>query len=410
MSAPAEAIRATIVDALEDAGAAEGAVVPRLAAFESGQADVPLSDLALDSVVRMELLVALEMEHEAVLGPEVFGEVAGLAELAERAAASSDAAGCEQENAPVEAAATAAPAVPLPRAARLFRRAFDPASTVVHARQLLERIGERITPTEFEELHGAHRAGALVPPGAPPKFGTAVDTWFATLERWMAGAGKERPEPYVATRLAPAAVHYSADPAPSRSERVLVVCFTTMSQRTLWMPQPVLLQHFDAGRVDVLVMSDPLKSAFRGRVPGVGRNVNDVVDWLARHPLVASYAEVRTMGASAGAYPAVLAGRALRARRSLGVAGRFPAERHVVTLAVMYFRSIRAALRTRGLDVVLAYNARKRRDRAYAHRLAFLTGARPLAVPPVGGHTEHDFLGPMVEHGELGAFLDEALF
>lgn len=85
----AEAIRATIVTALEEVGAGERVSPTALAAFEAGAADIDLADAGLDSLGRMELLVALELEHDVVVAPSVLFSLRSFAEASWRTSSAS---------------------------------------------------------------------------------------------------------------------------------------------------------------------------------------------------------------------------------------------------------------------------------------------------------------------------------
>lgn len=175
------------------------------------------------------------------------------------------------------------------------------------------------------------------------------------------------------------------------------------------MPTAVLLQHIDAHRFDVLMISDPLASAFRTGIPFMGGSVTEVVDWVANLPWLKDYDGLRVMGGSAGAYPAMLAGRRLSADLTVGISGRFPSERHLWTLLKMYFHSWVSWLRNRKAPVLLVHGTGRRGDVAYARRLTRLTGASRLAVHMPDRAVEHNIMEPMVAHGELAHFLGRTI-
>lgn len=404
-------IRATIATALEEINVIERLERTLLEDFEEGRGDIPLADLGLDSLERMELLAALELEHGAVIEPQVFSQfssLGGIASHVESAAASPGQSSVSPEVASEGSEPDRKTELPATSSVALFQRAFRGCRAVAELHQLLQTLEHRLTPLEFTSLRDWHHRGVLLPSDAAKKYEDALTSWQAGIERKMRGSGKLQPELFTSRRMAPAALHFRG-PGES-SSKTLLICFSVRGSRRLWIPHPVLLQHIDASRYDLLVLADPWRTAFRSGVPGMGESVHDVVRWIAKLELLGEYNRLRVLGCSAGGYPALLAGRLLGAELTACVAGRFPSERHLGEMIGMMFSSWISARRYRVGRVLLAYNETKNRDRRFARRIAWLTGANRLGVRLPGRDVGHDVMSPLVESGELGHFLERTLF
>ena len=77
------AIRQTIAEALEFANALEHVTAQDLAAFVAGSQPLTIEQIRLDSLARMELLIALETEHGVAVTPAAFERFESLAALAD---------------------------------------------------------------------------------------------------------------------------------------------------------------------------------------------------------------------------------------------------------------------------------------------------------------------------------------
>lgn len=402
-----ERIRATIVTALEDANVAAQLERARIEAFAAGAQDLPFSELGLDSLARMELLVALEMEHGAAVLPSEFSRLRSLDELARHVAAC--AARPQVVDAPMAGSGHVldAQSTMLARIPRLFRRAVVHCRTVAQMHLLLSLLSGRMTPLEAAAFRRAQQAGDALPHDAPARFADELEDWFRGFESTLRGAGKSEPEPYEGLRLAPAVTHFSGP--GERANKTLLVCFAGKGGRSMGIGLAPLLQHLDARRYDVLLIADMWATAFRGGVPLLGADVHAVVRWVEKLELLREYAGLRAAGASAGVYPALLTGPRIGAELIVGFNGRFPSERHLGTLISMYFHCTRALRRRDRGRVLLVHAANTRRDAAFARRLSRVTGSSRLAVEMSGRELKHNVMPPLLEHGELGWFLARTL-
>ncbi len=408
----AEDIRATIVEALLDLNATKDVPAARLTAFESTGKDIRLGDLNLGSLGRMELLVALEVEHGAVIDPEAFldlGSLNDVVALAQRALDGGEAARPAERRLGDEPDRSMERAESTPAIVRLFQRAFRSCRAVAQLNKLLKLLEHRLTPPQLATLRTWHEKGELIPAATSPRFAARLTEWLDQQGGLMDGTGKTRPEPYTAERIAPAAVLFRGPGEPEK--KMLLICFPTVGARQMWMPNALLLQHTDAHEVDVLVLSDLWRTGFRAGVPLIGRDVDDLVGWIEGLGLASQYDRVRTLGCSAGAYPAMLTARRLDAELAVGICGRFPKlrPRHLRQIIDMHRNSWIAARRNPDARVLLIHGG-KRRDRMFARRTARMTGASRLQLKMPGRVVPHNVVRPLIEHGELGSFLRHCLF
>ncbi len=438
-------VRTTIVNALDDANATEHLKPSLLTAFEGGREDIALADLGLDSLKRMELMVALEMEHDAVIPPRQFmqfsslGDIVSHVEGAVGAGRVGDVEQVGETPSPLERERTKServiatgaeaslavdPSAVDPRRGqestssirsdpdaaieRLFKRALRGCRTVAHLNKALGSLENRITPLELAALSVGHQRGKLFPEGTPGKYERALSEWLNQLERNMERSGKVEPEPFVSSRLAPAAAYYRGP--GERKNKTLLICFAISGGRYLFIPNCVLLQHIDARKYDILILSDPWDTAFRGGVPQMGTNVTEVVHWIAGLELLSNYARLRTMGCSAGGYPAMLVGRRVGAELAVSIAGRIPHKRYVGQIARMAFNSWVSYRGNKSSRALVVYCKAKRRDKSFARLIGRVAGAQRLSVEMPGRELGHDMLGPLLKHGDLANFLERTLF
>jgi acyl carrier protein len=397
------AVRGTLLESLATTQVTAMLSPARLSAYAEGRQDIALRELSMDSLARMELLIALELEHQAVIGPETFARFRTLDEIAGY----------------VVAHAAPAPEVPAngnrpetppdceaPAIVRLYRRALRMCRAVAQLDRVHSSLEHRMTPLELTALLACHREGGLLPAAAAEKFHRAADAWLEQQEAGLRAAGKTAPEPYFATRILPAVRLFSTP--GERRDRTLLIVFTGKGRRVM-VPHAAFLQHLDARRYDVLIIADARNSSFRSGGPLLGRNEYDVVAWVSRLPLLRDYPRVRTMGLSAGAYLAVLTGRHLGAELTLGVAGRFPAERHVRIILTMVFRLWRASRRMPDGQLLLCYDADRSRDKNFARIVVGVSGGRRVGVRTPGAPLGHLMLQPLLARAQLGAFLEDSL-
>ena len=404
-------VRRSIAQALADTCATDPSKSSLLTAFENGEKDIRLSQLEIDSLARMELMVALEVNHDTIIMPHEFAELHSLDDIAARVLQpplqdelkqSISTASGETNPTPVQIDTQ-------PYVVRFFQRIFSYCPTVAHLNKALTTLEARLTPTEVECLYDWHIGGQLIPSNAAPKFQSILTLWFQSMKRMMLDSGKSQPEPFVSHRINCTVTHFVGPGSPA--DKTLLVCFSTRAHRVLMMPNAVLMQHTDSTRHDLLIISEPLGENYQKGVPGLGRNLIEVIERLARLELMDEYSGIRTLGCSAGGFAAVIAGHLLGAEMAVSVAGRFPAKRkHPITILNMIHTTWRAMREGHCPNVLVSCAVDQSRDREFARIMAWLFGANRDVVKLTNQKVGHAVLVRLIERGELAPYLARTIF
>lgn len=403
-----EKIRRLILGALN--GDARKRLKPSaVAAFNKGNLDIPLAGTGMDSFARMELLVAIEVEYGVVITPEELAQFNTFSDICTRVLCSppEETAGSSSHFPSLDTGQFNGAEV---KTIRFFQRVFHSCPTVAQLNKALGTLEHRLTPRDIDLLSTLHQDQRLIPTSVAEKFQLAVSTWLQKMTKWMQSSGKQDPEPFIARRVAPSVLHFVGPGSPG--DKKLLICFAPKTGRQLTIPNAVLMQHTDATRYDLLVIADSARESFRTGVPLLGRNIDEVIEWLSRQALLNDYSAIRTIGCSAGAFLAVIAGKRLNAELALSVAGRFHAERYPLRILGRIIATWRTFRNTDFSRVLMSYPADKgkSRDRIYAQTIAKLTGGCMVGLEFTNGTAGHHFLQPLVERGELKQFLDCTVF
>ena len=147
--------------------------------------------------------------------------------------------------------------------------------------------------------------------------------WIDELNRTFALAGKDSPEPFVRRRLRQAVWIFKSD--CDRRQKTLLISFSGNAQR-LMMPLPVFLQHIDGRATDVAYLRTEKHAGYRKGILGVANDFHASIASLEGLLNVRAYRRVATIGTSAGALPAILAGLQLAVDAVLSVGPNSPNE------------------------------------------------------------------------------------
>lgn len=401
-------IRSLIIEALS-ADAKKRLKTSAIAAFEKGDADIKLGGTGLDSFARMEMLVALEIEYGVVITPEEFGRFDTFGDICSRVLASQP-EGASKPSTHFPAIDTAPFTAAQLKTLRFFQRVFHHCPTVAQLNKAFGTLEHRLTPSDVLFLSEQHGNDRLIPADVAPKFHAAASTWLQKMNRLMQGSGKQQPEPFVARRIGPSVIYFAGPGIPANKR--LLICFAPKAGRMLTIPNAVLMQHTDSTHYDLLVVSDSARESYRTGIPLLGRNINEIIEWIGNLELINEYRAIRTIGCSAGAFLAVIAGCRLDAELALSVAGRFHAERYPHRIVGRVFATWQTFRKANFSRVLMSYPADKgkSRDRIYARIIANLTGGSMLGLEFADGIAGHHFLQPLAERGELVHFLDRTIF
>ncbi len=405
-------IRSTIIEILHETKSIKHLKSSLIESFQKGSKDIGLREIEMDSIVRMELLVALETAYEVIITPQDLSQCQSLGDIASLAISISvkknrqkkqqmDASFLLLENKSIQLE------VPT-HVVRFFRRVFSYCVTVAQLRKALATLEERLTPEDVECLYHWHAADQLIP-NASEKFQTALTLWLQKLKQMMLASGKQQVESFTSHRVAPTVTHFIG-PGVS-TNKTLLICFAVRGCRHLLLPNAVLLQHINAELYDVLVIAEPLAESYRLGVPCIGNNVSEVIDWLACQNFSGNYAQLRTLGCSAGGYPAILAGYRLGAQVAVSVAGRFPySERYPLKILKRIYRTWQTIRHGHCSHVVMSYGTGKNRDFNYARIIAGLSGGTVMGVEFTNEKAVHNFFQRLSERGELMTYLKHTVF
>ncbi len=436
LSSDSEEVRRTLIDTLESN--TQNVLKPsQVQAFINGEEDLSIRKIGLDSLARMELLITIEATYEVLISPYELGQMRSLGSVVSRVLAlisqeksnrhhdrsnhsnlphNDLLSGNSQNNAqvvnklPIDQKCNDTEChEPPPHIVQLFRRVQRFCATATALNRALLTLEHRLTPTEFACLNRWHEKGQLLPTDADPKFATATTYWLSYLMAMMPNSGKQEPEQFVARRISPYASLFIG-PGPASHKR-LVICFAAQGHRNLSIPNVVLMQHTDATQYDLLVLSDPLRELYRKGIPHIAKNINGVARWLGNLDIITHYKSIRTIGSSAGGYPAILAASLLGAELGVSVGGRFQRlKRHPLRFIGRIINLWHARYMGKGSRLILSYASDQKRDSLFAVIIARCTDGRLAAVEIADKNTGHVILRRLVDRGELGPYLAHTIY
>lgn len=255
------------------------------------------------------------------------------------------------------------------------------------------RLQQEATPAD---VRGLMPAGERLP--------ERLRTWLITTDRIMTREVSAI-APHVRRPIAPWIDLY-ADPAQSPG-RVLVVGFCALSN-LLTSPLPSVLQAIAHGGADLLLLRERAHSGFLLGIDGYAGDLAALAERLNSEPLVAAYADRRTLGTSSGGAPSVLAARLLGARRALCIGGRVPfadpklsASREAL-IRERWDAALRAALAQPAVRTGYLHAAGNAVDRRHASDLKAMVPGQRLELED---SDEHALVHHFAVHGQLAAIL-----
>jgi len=238
----------------------------------------------------------------------------------------------------------------------------------------LQRHG---TPAEVREASAL--ADGLTP---------SVRDWLRRLDDYCA-LESGAVAPHERTMVDESWVLYRDPRAQIRAQRELVIGFAGASGN-LFQPVPVVLQRLDPDRHDLLVLRDPRRTHF---LDGAGGTASFAELLGALRALADDYSSVLTMGASSGAFPALVAASHLDARRGIGLGGRPPSDPGTTSLMLAGERPGSTA------ELVAIFGADYAPDREGATGIrALLPSVHAIAVE---GCATHNVPHVAFQHGAL---------
>ena len=402
-------VRKSIIDAL-DTKFVDQFKPSFISAFERGDTDITLREIDMDSIARMDLLITLEVDYDTVITPQEFSEFRSLGNIVARVLSPK-----QRNDKPLEISSrlssidqTLFCSDSQHYVINFFQRVFGCCDTVAQLNKALGTLEHRLTPSEVVLLSSMYSRQQLIPVDTLEKFHSALTQWLERLNYMMLGGGKSSAEPFISKRIAPTVTHFIG--TGDAAEKKLLICFAEAGGRGLMMPNAVLMQHTDAARFDVLMVAEPLNQNYQHGVPMLGKDVDTVVEWIANLELLNNYESIRTIGCSAGCYPAVIAAYRLKAELAVSVGGRFHSERHPIKILERIFKTWRAVDKRHSPKVLMTYADEIKRDRDYANIIGWISNASYLSIKLADGEIGHLVLQKLVERNVLAPFLARTIF
>ena len=203
LSTESDQIRQSIVEALAAACASDQDKMSLIAAFENGDKDVKLTELGIDSLTRMEIMVAMELNFDTVIMPQEFPRLRTLNDIVTRVLNPPTETTLEtsNENRTAEFQSRSLPSGNKPWIVRFFQRIFSYCHTASHFNKALTTFEAKLTPPQLQTLYQWHLGGGLIPADADARFQSILSLWFENLNRMMGASGKSDPEPFAARRI-----------------------------------------------------------------------------------------------------------------------------------------------------------------------------------------------------------------
>lgn len=382
-------------------------------AFENSDMDITFRELGMDSLARMDFLVALETNYETVITLREFSRYRYLGNVVAHILSPSLKCTQGQESSlltenSLDSSHLAIQADSPPYVVHFFQRVVSYCHTVAQMNKAFSTLEHRLTPIEIECLYNWHLNGQLIPKKVATKFQTATFDWLKEMKTLMLNSGKQQPEPFVSRRISPNTTLFSGSGSPTN--KTLLICFPPDDIRHLTIPNAALMQHTNSEHFDLLIISDPFNEAYRLGILPFGQYLNEVIEPLASNTLINEYNRIRTLGFSAGAYPAIIAGCLLKAEMAFSISGRFHRKKHILKNIDKVITTWRTVRKGYCPQIAFSYSKDNSRDRRYARTISKISGGSKIAIEIKDEKTRHLILQRLLERGELAEFLASTIF
>lgn len=381
--------------------------------FIEGKRDLSFGKLQMDSLSRMDLLVSLETQYDIVITPQELALFRTLGKLSSRVLTGLKQELVKQQDQQhyfsgvifdnVEQADE-----PKPYIVRFFQRLYSYCETVARLNQVFANLEHRLTPCDVACLDYFHEKGLLIPHNSAIKFQSAVSFWLNETKKLMLNSGKSTPESFVVRNIAPGMLLFS-DPKKT-TEKTLLIGLPPRGVRHLMMPSAVLLQHIDSAKYDLLMISGAKNGGYQFGTFPFGRVLHQQAQWLTDQEWFKQYKRIRTLGFSAGSFPAIALGYLLNAELALSIAGRFHKKKHPL-INLDKITTMWGVLRKGRCDrVLISYSADNVRDQQFARFFTKVCKAKEIRVTIKTEKLPHLMLRRLAERGELATYFDQTLF
>ena len=235
----------------------------------------------------------------------------------------------------------------------------------------------------------------------------AVHEWIDEMDAFLHLAGKPEAEPFLRRDLRKSVTLYT-DGQPAAG-KTLIVGMPGANDR-LMVPMPAMLQCLPAERVDLVMVRDGTRSAYRQGLEGLADSLEAFADTLPIMLGFGAYRRVVGLGVSSGGLPIVLIALRLNLDAVLALGGNSPHDARWVRPGDLspVVALKQAAERGYATRVTVACGAQHEVDCASAADTCALLGLEPLVVT-ADRDVKHNIVHPLLEEGRLPAFLAERL-
>jgi hypothetical protein len=276
-------------------------------------------------------------------------------------------------------------------------------------------FGNTMTPQEAVELDQVLcRPGLHLPPLREDRVFSDAELretarrWIEEVVGHLLMVQKAVAEPFLRRDLRKSITLYTD--GQQAEGKTLILAFPGANHR-LMMPVSALLQALPANRVDIVLIRDGTRTAYRAGLEGVGDSLERFADALPELLGFASYDRVAGVGVSSGGLPILLVSLRLELAAVLVCGGNSPYDTrwdrpgdqspaHALKAAAAQGTSTR---------VTVAYGAQSEVDRINEVDIATCLGIAPYEVTHPTREVKHNVLFPLAEEGKLPAFLAERL-
>ncbi len=395
-----DVLRRQIVDLIEDKYKAQ-IKAAHITEFIAGKRDISLNKFNMDSLARMSLLVSLEIHYDIIISPQELARLRTLGKLAARALMLSKSKAETNVSLKHYFDVSMNDMDDKPYIVRFFQRLYRYCPTVTLLNQTFAKLEHRLCPQDISCLAQYHEKKALLPADAESKFYQAVTVWLNETQTLMLNSGRRHLNSFSAQKVGVGMILFSS--SDKTAEKTLLIVFPPRGIRHLMMPNAVLLQHIDEQQYDLLMMPD------REYRFGAGALIR-TTQWLQQQTWYQSYANVRTLGLSAGSFPAMMMGSLLQAEMMLSIAGRFHKKKHFIVNADKVITSWRLRKQAYRHKLILSYSINNKRDSRFARFFNKMYHGKEVAISVQDETLPHLMLRRLAERSELTPYLDNTLF
>lgn len=260
------------------------------------------------------------------------------------------------------------------------------------------------TPGEIEDMY--RQIGT---------FPESAAAWLNNLRKMMTAEAPAL-QPFGRRPLGDCATLYSTR-RDAGEPRDILIGFCGLADR-LQLPVPVICQHLDGSRFDLLLLRDPTKRLFLEGVPDYAAGIEALAARLRAD--LCTYRSVYCLGTSGGGWASLTIGALLGAERAIAVSGKVPAPTaklqhvwalrgHADRLADTDFNVFERFFAAKGgasPGLLAFFGAENDSDRKDAEEFERIAGASAIGF---AGVSQHNLMFELLRRQRLATFLTRYL-